>query len=229
MITYLNKLVGARYKDSTEQSESNNFLLIKIMQDFKNTKVEEIHLAFELAVKGKLNLEVYRILDYKAFCDVMLAYEEYKKENIGQLVQMQMLSPKRPEKTYTENDTKNGIVEFLKESWELTTKGKINELTGVILYDYLKQFGLINFSREEKFNILHEAKEYTIKTLEEKKQESNFYEMRDITRILKNLADTDDEVIINCKRFGLKRQINYWIKSGVSIESVIKTIWESNL
>ena len=81
MIMYLNRLVGARYKDSIEQSESNNFLLIKIMQDFKNTKVEEIHLAFELAVKGKLNIEVYRILDYKAFCDVMLAYEEYKKDN----------------------------------------------------------------------------------------------------------------------------------------------------
>lgn len=229
LVDYLSRLIGVKYIDETDKKENNKFLLAKIYQNFKYAKLEEISLAFDLAVKGELGIELYRMLDYKVFCDVMKAYEEYKKDKIGHLVQNQKLRELPEANTYDSNSLKSGLIEFLGNSWELAKANKINELTGVVLYDYLKELKLITLSRDERLSILNEAKEYTVQVLEDKRKESDIYKMRDLSRIIQGLSENSDEVIFNAKRIGLKKQIQFWIKDNITLEAISNKIKEANI
>lgn len=196
-----------------------------MLKSHPNTTIEEIREAYTVGKQGKLETKIFRELNYAAICDVLLEYEEYKKEQIGTFVQNQTLFKKEEPKQLSENDARAGLYEFFKESWRIASIGDIDRITGVVVYDYLKDLGLISLTDEEKKEIQETAVETIKNEKEREKQESDdIMKIRSINHFLKNVHLWDSEVISQSKKLALSHQIRNWILEGKNIEEFEKEI-----
>ena len=157
LFTDLTNLSGQKFSSE----EDVNICYMNFIPLFKNSfgkyTLEEIRLAYQYAREGKFTNEkgeqfkLYRELNYASACDVMLEYEEFKKDKLGSFIQNQTLFlAENPNEPVNQIDA---IGEFLSESWKITNRNEIDTLRGAFLYDYFKDLGLINLSKEEKTEI----------------------------------------------------------------------------
>jgi hypothetical protein len=233
-LSYLNAnlLVYTGQKFDTQEDATENYMAFMkfFIQSFGNHTIEEVKLAFKLAKEGKLNddkgnvFKLYRELNYASACDVILAYEEYKKEQIGEFVKNQTLFLGEEQKQL-ENSPKLGLCELLEESWRFATIGSFDTLRGVVVYDFLNDLGLINLTREEKIEIQETAMSvFKVDKLKEKEKSTDMMEIRSINHLISNLTSKDPSVIRYCKQIALSHQIKSWIIEGKTFEQVKQEI-----
>lgn len=200
---------------------------------FGDRTIDEIVLAYKLAKAGKLTNHkdeqfiLYRELNFASASDVLLAYDEYKKQELGQYIQNQKLFEQESETKVERNRIieRDGLRQFLRESWVLCEQNKLNDTTGVLLYDSLKQRGLIDLSKEEKIDIQETAKRLIQEYAEyERKESLDTQTYRQWDKLIKTLSGETSEVVIMSKKIALQYQIQNWIMAGNTVEQIQELI-----
>jgi len=228
----LSVYAGQKYV-SSEDAELNYISFIPyFIKSFGNYNIAEVKLAYELAREGKLldekdaTFKLFRELNYASACDVMLSYEDYKKDKLGSFIQNQTLflaeSPKEKISVI------DAVIEFFTESWAITNRNEVDKVRGPFLYDYFKDLGLINLSKEEKTEIWELALEMVKAEKEAEKAITADYNLyKQLESALKKISENSTEVVICSKRIAFGYQIRNWQMEGLDIEDIKKQIYET--
>lgn len=189
--------------------------------------LEEIEKAFVMAKKGNLQMKLFRELTYPQLCDVLIEYDRYKKETLGKYIKNQTLFLSNT-KRFTRQEEIIAINGFLTDAWELSKQNLLFEISGPLLYDQLFRIGLINFSDEEKKEILEDSLVITKNRLENQKITGGKSDRVYIDRVLKDLETKyTPELIIVCKKVGLRRFLQDCELNEITLENLKTKINET--
>lgn len=127
------------------------FLINYILQNYSHKTLDELYLAFDLAIKDELELDDVKVYDQfsvEYLVRIMTAYKKWLNKQSKNIIQ-------KPKEEMQQEITKEEKYEEINE-WK--NKDKINlYLIPVYLYDWLKEFGMINPTTEEKKEIYKSA------------------------------------------------------------------------
>lgn len=152
-------LVGLR--GNNMPTEEEKFVLLNfIRSNFGNQTPEEIKLAFELAVSGKLEIDAkcYENFSCEYFGRIMKAYIEYARQETITVVK----EIEAPKEIPSDADLKiaaiNSANMYSQEMIRCHERNiKMNWIAGGlhVLYDYLVKFGIYEANAEDKMRIYH--------------------------------------------------------------------------
>jgi hypothetical protein len=122
-----------------------------------NTTLESIRLAYDLAIDGKLGIEIISALNPLQFGKVMSAYEQYRSSNttIQQQGNNQVLFCELPA---TPQYIDNVMREAFGLAYRAVAEGDTYPDLGNGLYDWLDEKKLIPFTNEQKWEFFKRAK-----------------------------------------------------------------------
>lgn len=156
-LRYTMVLVGLRGNNLPTEEEKvvlTNF----VKSNFGNNTCEEIKIAFEMAVAGKLNVDAkcYENFSCEYFGRIMNAYIEYSKEEIKNLpkpIEPVREKPSDQELKKQAIDTANEYANQMRFC-EKNDKQFTFIAGGLsILFDYLEQFKILTISKEERLEL----------------------------------------------------------------------------
>ena len=156
-LRYSMLLVGLR--GSNLPTEEEKFVLTNFVKsNFGNNTCEEIKLAFEMAVAGKLNIDskCYENFSCEYFGRIMSAYLEYARQEIKNLpkpIEQMKEKPSDQELKKQAIDTANEYAKQIRYCEKNGTKFTFIAGGLSILFDYLEQFKISTISREEKIEL----------------------------------------------------------------------------
>ncbi len=171
VLRYSMLLVGLR--GNNLPTEEEKFVLTNFVRsNFGNQTPEEIKIAFEMAVAGKLNIDskCYENFSCEYFGRIMNAYLEYARQEIKNLpkpIQQVKEKPSDQELMKQAIDTANEYANQIRHC-EKNDK-KFTFIAGglSVLFDYLEQFKIPTISKEERLELWE--KYSTIQDIEERK------------------------------------------------------------
>ena len=161
---YLNVLLGVKPENRMSQVEESVFNGV-VVEQFKNWTIQEIKLAFRLAVQGSLEVEMYQKLDAIILGKVMKTYKKYKNNIIkNEMIQQATLRRINREKKIISADEKalierNFIETALLPLWN---KFELEEdwtptYEHAHMYHVLEGKGLVKLEKEEKKEFIKKA------------------------------------------------------------------------
>ncbi len=187
--------------------------------------LEEIKDSYVYYHKGSYQMKFFRELNYVVICETLKVYDDYVKEQLGDLLKESKLFIKEePKKVWTKENSFESAAFLLKRAWALAEQSKVDSLSGQHLYDTLNGHGLIELDNSEKSEIQKKAIENTKAYLNEKKEKNFGVTLKGIMNQIGNLDKNDYDVIIECKRLGLLRQIQLWIMEDLTMEDITERI-----
>lgn len=133
-------------------AEEKAVLIAHIYLNYPGHTPKEILLAFDMAISGKLDVEVncYENFSCLYFSSIMTAYRIWAKEQVKEIKEPPMILHNI---LTTQEEKLQDIAE-----WEAKPKEKIiGHLIPPYLYDYLVEFGKINPTTEEKWELFERA------------------------------------------------------------------------
>ena len=171
VLRYSMLLVGLR--GNNLPTEEEKFVLTNFVRsNFGNQTPEEIKIAFEMAVAGKLNIDAkcYENFSCEYFGRIMNAYLEFARQEINNLpkpIEQVKEKPSDQELKKQAIDTANEYANQIRYC-EKNDK-KFNFIAGglSILFDYLEEFQIKTISKEERLELWEKYK--GIKDIEERK------------------------------------------------------------
>ena len=159
MLRYAMVLVGLR--GNNMPTEEEKFVLLNfIRSNFGNQTPEEIKLAFELAVSGKLEIDAkcYENFSCEYFGRIMKAYIEYARQETITIVK----EIEAPNEIPSDADLKMAAINsanmYSQEMIRCHERNiKMNWIAGGlhVLYDYLVKFEIYEANAEDKMRIYH--------------------------------------------------------------------------
>lgn len=222
-------ITGAQF-DSNEAVIMNYVKYMTLLKDvFGQYTIDEIIIAYKLAKAGKLcnhkneQFILYRELNFASASDVLLAFDEYKKQQLGKFIQNQQLfeeEEKMIDEQEKQNIERDGLRNILADSWTLSQQNKLSDV-GFFLYDNLKSRSLIDLSNAEKTSIQKEA----FKRVKYFAKLERYAALDKITynrynNFINSLSAEVEEVVIMSKKIALRTQIQKWIKEGFSLQDI---------
>ena len=161
-------------------SEEEKIILIQhIQKNFGNHTIDEIRLAFDMAISGQLDLGASEIACYENFSclyfsNVMNSYRRWAKEEVKQIPMTKEIE-----------DAKENLTDQTMRDWlESIKKQNLGiEFMPVMIYDWLESTGEIKLTTEEKKSYMDRAREYFLKNLNNETRSVD-----EVKLILKNLA-----------------------------------------
>jgi len=223
-------ITGAQF-DSNDAVIMNYLKYIPLLVDvFGQYTIDEIIFAYKLAKSGKLSnhkneqLFLYRELNFASASDVLLAFAEYKKQELGKWIQNQKIFEEE-EKMIDDQEKYNivqqGLRNLLADAWAISQNNKLSETTGVFLYDSLKNIQLLDLTREEKYSIQKEALKTVIALAElERYAALDKITYNSYNNFIKSLSGEVEEVVIMSKKIALKTQIQKWMLAGFTLNDI---------
>ena len=226
-------ITGQQFRTNEEVIMNYMKYMPLLVECYGNYTIKEIELAFKLARKGDLmnekneRLKLYRELNFASACDVLLAYEEYKKDKLGSFIQNQTLYLQPTNETPKIDAQIKAVIEFLTVSWEITSKNEFDTLRGAFLYDYFKDLGLVDLSDEEKEEIWNLAFEIIENQKKEEMSLTTDYSLfKQLEKELSKISKKDSEVVIMSKRIAFGYQIRNWQMQDYTIDNIQKMVEE---
>ncbi len=222
-------ITGAQF-DSNDAVIMNYLKYIPLLVDvFGEYTIDEIIIAYKLAKAGKLSNHkneqfiLYRELNFASASDVLLAFAEYKKQELGKWIQNQQLFEKEEnmiDEQEKQNIERDGLRNILADSWILSQQNKLSD-AGFFLYDNLKSKSLIDLSNAEKTSIQKEA----FKRVKYFAKLERYAALDKITynrynNFINSLSAEVEEVVIMSKKIALKTQIQKWIREGLTLNDI---------
>ena len=140
-------------------SEEEKFVLLNfIRSNFGNQTPEEIKLAFEWAVSGKLNIDAkcYENFSCEYFGRIMKAYIDYARQETITVAQVEEVVKKIPSDRDLKIAAINSANMYAQEMIRCQERNiKMNWIAGGlhVLYDYIVKFGIYEPSLEDKQRI----------------------------------------------------------------------------
>jgi hypothetical protein len=150
-------LVGLR--SNNMPSEEEKFVLLNfIRSNFGNQTPEEIKLAFEWAVSGKLNIDAkcYENFSCEYFGRIMKAYIDYARQETITVAQVEEVVKEIPSDADLKIAAINSANMYAQEMIRCQERSiKMNWIAGGlhVLYDYIVQFGIYEAHTEDKKRI----------------------------------------------------------------------------
>ena len=230
---FLLAITGQNFENEQQVLLNYSKYMPLVIDVFGEYTIQEVMLAYKLSKGGKLTnykgelFVLYRELNFASFSDVILAYGEYKKQELGQYIQNQKLFLTESEMTEQEKRKieVDGLKQLLLESWQLAEQNKLPESYGVLLYDSLKERGIINLMDEEKRDIQLLAFEKVRENAEyERKESADVIGFRKWDNFIQSLTKKTDEVVRMSKIIALQYQIKNWIIDDVTFEQIQELI-----
>jgi hypothetical protein len=139
--------------------EEKGVLIQHIIKNYGGHTVEEIKLAFDMAITGRLDVEVncYENFSCLYFSNIMSAYREWAKEEYKQFEAAQPIS---------EIENKEDMSQEAMQDWFNVTAKKIKagemtvDFVPLSLYEWMDANGNISATPEEKYKYLERAANY---------------------------------------------------------------------
>lgn len=179
-------MVGLR-KQNFPTKEEDVFLFGYLKKNYGHRCIDELSVAFDLAIKGfyDLDAKVYDQFTIAYLVSIMEGYRRHVNEIFKSVKPKDENLLTVPE--LTDEERKEEI-----EYWR-TAKSKIYPL---YLFDYLLKFKLIEWDTEKKNYFLNKAIE--IRKDELKSKEDGIYDLRDLNKMLSEgfLAGTEKNIVI---------------------------------
>ena len=157
VLRYAMVLVGLR--SNNMPSEEEKFVLLNfIRSNFGNQTPEEIKLAFEWAVSGKLNIDAkcYENFSCEYFGRIMKAYIDYARQETITVAQVEEVVKEIPSDADLKIAAINSANMYAQEMIRCQERSiKMNWIAGGlhVLYDYIVQFGIYEAHTEDKKRI----------------------------------------------------------------------------
>jgi hypothetical protein len=157
VLRYAMVLVGLR--GNNMPSEEEKFVLLNfIRSNFGNQTPEEIKLAFEWAVSGKLNIDAkcYENFSCEYFGRIMKAYIDYARQETITVAQVEEVVKEIPSDADLKIAAINSANMYAQEMIRCQERNiKMNWIAGGlhVLYDYIVKFGIYEASLEDKQRI----------------------------------------------------------------------------
>jgi hypothetical protein len=157
VLRYAMVLVGLR--GNNMPSEEEKFVLLNfIRSNFGNQTPEEIKLAFEWAVSGKLNIDAkcYENFSCEYFGRIMKAYIDYARQETITVQQVEEVVKEIPSDRDLKIAAINSANMYAQEMIRCQERNiKMNWIAGGlhVLYDYIVKFGIYEASLEDKQRI----------------------------------------------------------------------------
>lgn len=198
-LKYAMLVVGLREANFPSQMEFD-FLKEFIRKNFGGNKVDEIKLAFEMAVAGKLDLgkdgcNCYENFSCEYFSRIITAYRKWSKDE----AKMMQIEPTALTQEPIKKQTTNEFVEFWQKEWmESKTKNYFLFSQFTIVYDILANKKTINLTNEEKEIIKTKVKQDLMNTC---KNERETFKMKE------NIA-IDNYLQTHCKKLAVAMHFN---------------------
>ena len=170
-LRYSMLLVGLR--GNNLPTEEEKFVLTNFVKsNFGNNTCEEIKLAFEMAVAGKLNIDskCYENFSCEYFGRIMSAYLEYARQEIKNLPKPIEPLKEKPSDQELKKQAIDTANEYAKQIRFCEQNDKrFTFIAGglSILFDYLEQFKIPTLSKEERIELWN--KYSAIQDIEERK------------------------------------------------------------
>lgn len=165
--------------------EEKEILLHHIGSQYGNHTLDEIRLAFDLAIAGSLELlpgesvTCYENFSCLYFSSIMNAYRRWAAQAYDQLKPFEVIEPAE-----TEDMTDEAMEKWIDETQKLSLPV---DLLPVVMYDWLDKNGLVKKSASEKNEYLQRAVAYRqgklAKELEENANATNRELLRDFNRM----------------------------------------------
>lgn len=152
-LRYSMLLVGLR--GSNLPTEEEKFVLTNFVKsNFGNNTCEEIKLAFEMAVAGKLNIDskCYENFSCEYFGRIMSAYLEYARQEIKNLpkpIEPVREKPNDQELKKQAIDTANGYADEIRKGFLINSNFNLGDSGFNYLWEYLVKFKINTLSKEE--------------------------------------------------------------------------------
>ena len=152
-LRYSMLLVGLR--GCNLPTEEEKFVLTNFVKsNFGNNTCEEIKLAFEIAVAGKLNIDskCYENFSCEYFGRIMIAYLEYARQEIKNLpkpIEPVKEKPSDQELKKQAIDTANGYADEIRKGSLINSNFNLGDSGFNYLWEYLVKFKINNLSKEE--------------------------------------------------------------------------------
>lgn len=157
-------LRGANFPNEIEKS----ILIDHVIQFYGNHSVDEIRLAFDMAIAGRLDLETKDVTCYENFSclyfsTIMNAYRKWAKE------EYKHVKNEPPMIEQKESLSDQAMTDWLED----TRKRKLTvELMPLMLYDFIDRKKMIVLSNDEKYEYLQRAASFRLSKLQ-KDHETN--------------------------------------------------------
>lgn len=179
--------VGLREQNWPTPEESA-LLIQHIETNYGGHTVDEIKLAFDMAISGKLDVDAtcYENFSCLYFSKIMNAYREWAKEEYKQIEAKQPIA--LPE--IKEDMSKDAMLDWFNDSAKKIRAGEmIVDFVPLMLYEFMDSNGNIPATPEEKYSYLQRAAEYRLGQLETEYQKkptsSNQWRVSSFTSQLK--------------------------------------------
>lgn len=162
MLKYIIILIGLK---SEITSDEIRVLVSFLRNQFKHRTAEEIRLAFELMVAGKLGLKSYKSLNAELFGEVLNAYDEYLSKD-AEVQQFRKQLQKENEVKLSDAEKRKISLTSIQKMYEHYLNDRVT--TAYELWAYydtileLKKFTLTNSDKQE-LKTLYEAEKAKIK------------------------------------------------------------------
>lgn len=211
-----------------EYEFTTNALKEDIFLNFNNYTIEDVKLAFKLGVRGELG--EYYGLNPKTFYDWLKSYKSKYitpvTNNVIALIPKKEVPPP-PKKDIDANNKIiicNVLQDFIK-----TKQYTFNDF-GNVMYEFLFRLGIINFSKDEKNEILSESRVQLKLELTERNEQLNklgkTYHKIDLKKAfdeieLESNKDYETQVIMLAKKNALKKFIQACAEKSVDLENLI--------
>jgi len=145
--------VGLR-ANNLPAGEEKDLLIEHIITNYGNHTPEEVRLAFDMAIAGKLDIEEKNVICYENFSclyfsNIMNAYRVWAKEQHKQLVKPMIALP---EKIDLNNEERLEWINEWKQKADI-----VIDLIPLIFYDYLTGMNLLNIDSKTKWQYTENA------------------------------------------------------------------------
>lgn len=181
-LRYVMVKVGLR-SQNWPNDEEKQILIAHIVQHFGNNTIDEIKLAFDLAITGKLELDKNEISCYENFSclyfsQIMVAYRGWSSYAHGQIRREQeyhrMLEQSKPRELTNEE---------YQEWYDLTKQQVIDkiitiELIPELIYNWMDKSGRITLNTSDKKEYFNNASELHLRLLNAKCIENEYVPMK---------------------------------------------------
>lgn len=223
------KLIGV-----TEPPEQEIIILLidHIQEHHKDFSKEEVQRAFSLATAGKLNFEFrhYNRLTPQMISHVLNKYKSIRSKHIiqyeNQLREEEMERKRKENEPSPEEILKSKINSSIQyyESYVNFHNGESSDEPidwGNFTYNFLKEIGLIKYTKEEREEIVNESKLELAKQLHKKKR---------AVKISEIISDNESfEMKRMCRNIALNKYCDKLFSSNLDITKVISKALDKNV
>ena len=170
-----------------------------IIRNYSGHTIQEINLAFDLAIMEKLDVETnhYENFTCKYFASIMKAYRRWAANRHDEATKKPVLML----------EDKQEMTDEEWEEWIEAIKDYKFEAIPVVLYDYYKRTGKIILTDEEKHLLMERSISYHLSTLELLTPERSHFEK------MKNEGVFDKQATSRLKNLSKKFAIQDYLKS----------------